>query len=110
MNPRAFSNMNSKDMVDGSCGYLADLHFVAIVFGPVAELYGNVGDVIPEHGYSNLSDETCGVDKLQILPAGAVRTPQGNFAAPAAPEGLGGEIRGINSRGSPTRMRDMDPP
>ena len=44
------------------------------------------------------------MDKLQALYAGAVQPPEGKSAAPEDPDG---EIRG--SRGSPIRMRVMDP-
>ena len=44
------------------------------------------------------------MDKLLAFNTGAVRMPAGKSAAPEGPDG---EIRG--SRGSPTRMHDMDP-
>ena len=57
------------------------------------------------------ADSTCkgnadsGVDELQALHAGAVRSPEGKSAAPEGPDG---EIRG--SRGSHKRMHNMDTP
>ena len=45
------------------------------------------------------------MDELQALHAGAVRPAEGKSTVPEGPDG---EIRG--SRGSPIRVRDMDPP
>ena len=45
-----------------------------------------------------------GVDEIQALQAGTVRSSEGKSAASQGPDG---EVRG--SRGSLMRMRDMDP-
>ena len=68
-------------------------------------LFGRHHDWNPKPVRRDRPSDPRGVDGLQALNAGAVRSPEGKSAAPESPDG---EVRG--SRGSLIRMRDMDPP